>query len=62
MSLFPTARSHSYVKTQRLQYDWSLRGIKWRELWRYQHWGGILLLVPAAIVAGGAAVHAQMAT
>ncbi|WIA33282.1 hypothetical protein OEZ86_006423 [Tetradesmus obliquus] len=52
MALFPTTRSHSYVRNQRLQYDWSLRGIRWGDFFRYQHWGGILLIIPAAVVAG----------
>jgi hypothetical protein len=52
MAMFPTNRSHSYVRKQRLQYDWSFRGIKWGALLRYQHWGGLLLFIPAAIIAG----------
>jgi hypothetical protein len=52
MAMFPTSRSHSYVRNQRLQYDWSLRGIRWGAFLRYQHWGGLLLFIPAAIIAG----------
>ncbi|KAF6251192.1 hypothetical protein COO60DRAFT_659417 [Scenedesmus sp. NREL 46B-D3] len=50
--MFPTSRSHSYIRNQRLQYDWSLRGIRWGALLRYQHWGGLLLFIPAAIITG----------
>jgi hypothetical protein len=52
MAMFATSRSHSYIRNQRLQYDWSLRGIRWGAFWRYQHWGGLLLFIPAAIIAG----------
>lgn len=34
------------------KHDWSLRGIRWGQILKYQHWGGVLLLIPAAIVTG----------
>lgn len=34
-------------------YDWSLRGIRWGDVFKYQHWGGLLLFVPAIVIIGG---------
>lgn len=34
------------------KHSWSLRSIRWGQILKYQHWGGVLLLIPAAIVTG----------
>jgi hypothetical protein len=32
------------------KYDWNPRHIRWGDVLRYQHWGGLLILIPAAVL------------
>lgn len=34
------------------KHDWDLRHVRWVDILRYQHWGGLLILVPAVIITG----------
>jgi hypothetical protein len=37
---------------QEREYDWNPRHIRWIDVLRYQHYGGLLILVPASIITG----------
>jgi hypothetical protein len=37
---------------QKREYDWNPRHIRWIDVLRYQHYGGLLILIPAAIITG----------
>jgi hypothetical protein len=34
------------------KYDWNPRHIRWGDVLRYQHWGGLLILIPAVVITG----------
>lgn len=36
------------------RYDWNLLHVRWGDVLRYQHWGGLLLFVPAVVLTGKA--------
>eukprot|EP00879_Flechtneria_rotunda_P000384 GHRR01000476.1.p1 GENE.GHRR01000476.1~~GHRR01000476.1.p1 ORF type:complete len:402 (+),score=52.39 GHRR01000476.1:347-1552(+) len=41
---------HRRRKKLARQYDWSIRGIRWLDVMRYQHFGGVLLFIPAVVI------------
>jgi membrane-associated phospholipid phosphatase len=39
------------VTTQQ-KFSWSFRSIRWGQILKYQHWGGVFLFIPAVVVTG----------
>lgn len=33
-------------------YEWNLLHVRWGDVLKYQHWGGLLLFVPAVVITG----------
>lgn len=43
---------HGREMDKQVVYDWSLRHIRWGDVFKYQHWGGFLLFIPAVVITG----------
>lgn len=39
------------------KYDWNIRHVRWGDVLRYQHYGGLFILIPAVVITGAIRMH-----